>query len=165
MGCEIDICKLFKTGKNGLDFYIACRISELLGEGYNAGLVIISNDKGYSAVCDYWKHNTRHPVNITLSKDIAHGIVNSSEISERANVIRTSKQMTGIKREFCKYQENKRVREEILELFKGTDYMAFYDEIIDIVQGNNSNKTRYINSIKRFGREDGLAIYRLIRSA
>ena len=32
-GCAFEICKLYKAGKNALDFYIASRLGELIGGG------------------------------------------------------------------------------------------------------------------------------------
>ena len=32
-GCTYEICKLCKTGKNALDFYIASKLGELIGSG------------------------------------------------------------------------------------------------------------------------------------
>ena len=32
-GCSFDTCKLARTGKNGLDFYIATRVGEFYGAG------------------------------------------------------------------------------------------------------------------------------------
>ena len=43
-GCELDLCKLQKQGKNGLDFFIASRIGEIYGSGYAGDVSIISRD-------------------------------------------------------------------------------------------------------------------------
>lgn len=32
--CDFQICRLDKTGKNALDFYIATRVGEIYGSGY-----------------------------------------------------------------------------------------------------------------------------------
>ena len=53
-GCAFDTCKLVKTGKNGLDFYIATRIGEFYGNGHDDRVAIISKDQGFHAVRDYW---------------------------------------------------------------------------------------------------------------
>lgn len=57
-GCSFDTCKLARTGKNGLDFYIATRVGEFYGAGIKTTQVaIISKDQGYRAVRDYWNAN------------------------------------------------------------------------------------------------------------
>ncbi len=53
--CRLDICKLKKTGKNGLDFYIATKAGEIFGSGYLGKAAIVSRDQGFMAVRDYWR--------------------------------------------------------------------------------------------------------------
>ena len=52
--CEFRTCKLARTGKNALDFYIAveCGILGMQGEKQ---ISIISKDKGFSAVADFFR--------------------------------------------------------------------------------------------------------------
>ena len=52
--CTFDICKLVKTEKNGLDFYIAIRVGEFYGNGNDDIVDIISKDQELYAVSDYW---------------------------------------------------------------------------------------------------------------
>lgn len=63
-GCIFEIYKLNKAGKNALDFYIASRLGELIGEGYKKTVVIVSNDSEFRAVQDYWekRENTKKKV-------------------------------------------------------------------------------------------------------
>ena len=53
--CTFEICKLYKMGKNALDFYIATRLGELIGQGCEEIPAIISNDGGFQAVRDFWE--------------------------------------------------------------------------------------------------------------
>ena len=43
-GCVFEVCKLCRTGKNALDFYIASRLGEMIGNGYEGISVIVSSD-------------------------------------------------------------------------------------------------------------------------
>ncbi len=70
-GCTVSRCKLQRTGRNALDFYITSHIGEVLGKGYNGTIAIVSHDKGYQAIYDYWK--ARNPE--TASNQIAHRIL------------------------------------------------------------------------------------------
>ena len=45
-GCVFEICKLYRTGKNALDFYIVSRLGQLIGGGYEGISVIVSQDCG-----------------------------------------------------------------------------------------------------------------------
>lgn len=49
-GCVFEICKLCKNGKNALDFYIASRLGEMFGGGFEGTAVIVSHDNGFQAV-------------------------------------------------------------------------------------------------------------------
>ena len=55
-----DSCKLVKTGKNGLDFYIATRVDDFYGNGHDDRVTIISKDLGFHAVRDYWDMRLLH---------------------------------------------------------------------------------------------------------
>ena len=48
-GCGMEVCRLVNTGKNALDFYIASRIGEVYGQGFEGTIAIVSNDKGFRA--------------------------------------------------------------------------------------------------------------------
>ena len=48
--CRLLICKLQNQRKNALDFYIATRLGEMIGRGYQESIAIISNDKDFGIV-------------------------------------------------------------------------------------------------------------------
>ena len=52
-GCDFHIVKLKKRGKNALDFYIDAECG-ILGAQGEKQFAIISNDKGFQAVLDYF---------------------------------------------------------------------------------------------------------------
>ena len=52
-GCEFRVIKLKGTGKNALDFYIAAECGIISERGENE-IAIISNDKGFQAVIDFF---------------------------------------------------------------------------------------------------------------
>lgn len=53
-GCWFEAVPLQKAYQNALDFYIATKVGELFGVGYRGAVGIVSKDKGYLAVKDYW---------------------------------------------------------------------------------------------------------------
>ena len=95
-GCTFEICKLCKTGKNALDFYIATRLGELFGEGYEGIAVIVSNDSGFQAVRDYWEKRAVHKRKIILSNCIEDGIVSGNENNERTRELRRLREKLAI---------------------------------------------------------------------
>lgn len=103
-GCGLHICKLQNMGKNALDFYIASRIGEVFGSGYQGEIAIISKDKGFQAVQDYWRY-AKSPKNIVLNTNIEQCILFSGEKSERHDLIHRKKEHVDIEQEYRKYQE------------------------------------------------------------
>ena len=55
-GCDFRIVKLKNPAKNALDFYIAAECGALSARG-ETQMAIISNDKGFQAVLDYFRIN------------------------------------------------------------------------------------------------------------
>lgn len=162
-GCNFDICKLQKTGKNALDFYIASRVGEIYGSGYPGNVAIVSKDKGFCAVQEYWR-NASPRRNVVLRSDIEQCIVSSGEVSERSRLIQGKKKLIDLESEYQKYQERKRIQKEVEELFANSDYITKAEPIIDIIQTKESPKTMYLKTLKKFGKKDGLQIYNKIKN-
>ena len=74
---EIECIKLKAKGKNGLDFYIASELGLLCGTDPKLQAVIVSNDKGFNAVIDFWnlERNTIQGRKIVLADSIETGLV------------------------------------------------------------------------------------------
>ena len=82
-GCTFDTCKLLKTGKNGLDFYIATRVGEFYGGGHKEQVAIISKDQGFNAVRDYWDARLENGNKIIIAPSIERSLIAGNEKSER----------------------------------------------------------------------------------
>jgi len=87
-GCAFDTCKLVKTGKNGLDFYIATRIGEFYGNGHDDRVAIISKDQGFHAVRDYWDMRLPSNKKMILSPSIERSLIASNDNSDRVKKLR-----------------------------------------------------------------------------
>lgn len=160
--CEFDICRLKKTGKNALDFYIASRIGQVYGGGYAGDIAIVSRDKGFQAVQEYWR-GAAPARKVVLKPDIEQCIVSVGENSERSQIFREKKKVVSLEGEFEKYKERKRIQSEVQELFDNTKYGNEIGKIIDIIQAKSTPKVLYLDTLKRFGRKDGLEIYSKIK--
>lgn len=158
-GCTFDTCKLVQTRKNGLDFYIATRVGEFYGSGHTDRVAIISKDKGFQAVCDYW--NSRLPSNkrIVLSQSIERSLMSSNEHSNRVKQIRNKLNNVDIEVFQARYEERRHMREMLKQLFGDTSFMDRVGEIQDLLETGNNKKVIYLNSLHRFGRKEGLEIY------
>ena len=89
-GSKLSICRLQNVGKNALDFYIASRIGEVYGKGYEGLTAIVSNDKGFKAIQDYWQNCALLQRRIILKPDIEQSILSSNENSDRRRTIQKS---------------------------------------------------------------------------
>lgn len=162
-GCHFDTCKLKNIGKNGLDFYIATRVGEFYGTGHKDKVAIISKDKGYKAVRDYW--DVRLPSNnkIIISPSIERSLIASNDNSDR--VKRLKNQLSGVDIEVfqARYEERMRLKEILRQIFSETDYDSKMPEIQDMMETTKAPKTIYLNSLHRFGKKQGLEIYRRIK--
>lgn len=64
-GCKWNFIKLATPGKNALDFYVSTALGETLGADPNQNVSIISKDKGFQFVVDYWRqHEPTHHITI-----------------------------------------------------------------------------------------------------
>lgn len=162
-GCNFDICKLQKTGKNALDFYIASRVGEIYGSGYAGNVAIVSKDKGFHAVQEYWRKASPSR-KVILRSDIEQCIVSSGEVSQRSRLIQNKKRLIEIESEYQKYLERQRIQMEVEQLFADTDYITKAEPIIDIIQEKECLKAMYLKTLKRFGKKDGLQIYNKIKN-
>lgn len=163
--CVFEICKLCKTGKNALDFYITSRLGELIGEGYEGISVIVSNDNGFQAVRDYWGNLASKRRRVLLSSCVEDGIISGNENNERTKELRKMRESLTIGKYYTAYQERMRIRSVLLKLFEGTQYEAMTEEIQNLVEERaETSKITYLNSLHLFGRKSGLEIYNKIKS-
>lgn len=163
-GCVFDICKLCKAGKNALDFYIASRLGELIGEGYEGAIVIVSNDSGFQAVREYWEKKALYKRKILITSCIEDGIVSGNENDERAKMLRHLREKISIGGYHFAYTEKMRVKSVLEKLFKGTEYEGRIEEIQNMIAGK-SPKLIYLSSLHMFGKKSGLEIYNRIKSS
>ena len=162
-GVKLQLYKLVNPGKNALDHYISSRIGELYGSGYQGEVAIVSKDRGYKSVRDYWEYCAKPNRRIILQENLELCILYSKEKSERKQLIQKNIQVVNLEQEYEKYCEHNRIYDEMVQLFLDTEYQLLVPRIMDIIEKRNSNKVIYLNTLKEFGKKDGLEIYRTIR--
>lgn len=161
--CHFDACKLKKTGKNGLDFYIASRVGEFYGSGHHEQVIIISKDQGYNAVRDYWDIRLPSNKKIIVSPSVERGLVASNENSERVKKLKGKLAGVDIAVFQAKHDERMRIQRLLQQVFCETEYANKMLEIQDMMETAKSPKIIYLDSLHRFGRNQGLEIYRKLR--
>lgn len=167
-GCDFHTFKLIRSGKNALDFYIATRIGEIFGKGYEGDAAIISRDKGYQAVSDFWKKHQKNPHTVVCSPDIEKGIMimSSPKDKERRKILQEQMKMLNLGEEYVKYAQKKYFQKKMELLFKGTVYEDKTDQMMNLMDESEpgGKKVLYLNALKSFGRNDGREIYRKLKT-
>lgn len=163
-GCNFEICKLQNVRKNALDFYIASKVAEIFAVDRDAKIAIVSADKDYRSVLDYWKPRLSVHNQLVRCKTLAKAInfINGEGI--RKKLVNERMSILDLQTEFAKYEERKRIVNGIKELFSGTDYENLIFQIVDMVILSDRPKVLYLNSLKSFGRKTGIEVYRKIKN-
>jgi hypothetical protein len=165
--CDFKIHKLINPGKNALDFYIATRV----GMEYQKGerqLVIVSKDKGFSAVRDFI-NAIPCTVNrkIVQSSSIEQGLLMLSDVGNehRRSVIAENNGLRDIAEAQAYIQAKADLRDAIEEALMGTRFEKESSKIIDFVDSDikPSKKMIYSNTLHEYGIKDGLELYRILK--
>lgn len=165
--CRFRTVKLKKAGKNGLDFYIAAECG-VISERGEKQIAIISNDKGFQAVIDFFGRDSeaQKPQIVKASNiETALTLFSNPEDSTRRRLL--TKRMTSLDlaEESAKIAEQKQVRKNIQGVLMGTQYEEKTEEIIKFIieKGERSRREIYTGALHQFGRKDGVEIYRLVK--
>ncbi len=161
--CRLDICKLKKTGKNALDFYIAAKTGEIFGSGYPGKAAIVSRDQGFAAVRDYWNSRRKPSRQVILGSNLEQCILSANENHIRTTQLREELKPVRLETEFARYEERAKIREILKQAFEDTAYEEKLGRIQEVFERQSDKKVLYLDSVKTFGKKDGLEIYRKIR--
>lgn len=163
-GCIFEICKLQNVRKNALDFYIASKVGEIFAIDKEAKIAIISADKDYRSVIDYWKPRLSVPNQLVRCKTLAKAISHVNGEGARKGLVNEKMRILDLQTEYGRYEERKRIITRITDLFSGTNYENLISQIVDMVILSDRPKVLYLNSIKSFGRKTGTEVYRKIKN-
>ena len=165
--CKFRTIKLAKTGKNALDFYIAVECG-ILGVQGETQISIISKDKGFSAVSDFFRvQKELDGVIVRVASNVENALVvlNAPEDEARKRLIKEKTRTLSIDAEQARITEHRAFVEKITKAFEGTEYEKQTDKIIRFIEGKDAKTPRllYTGSMHEFGREDGRAIYQVLK--
>ncbi|MBQ8118517.1 MAG: hypothetical protein IJ147_10745 [Lachnospiraceae bacterium] len=168
-GCGFSVHKLLRTSKNGLDFYIAAECGGLVQRGEKE-LVIVSNDKGYDAVLDYFKTNELYVENapdMARASNIEKGILALHGVHDkkrREDIIKNVATLD-LTVAYDGYKADLEYQQKIEQALQGTECADMTERVLELVcsQKNAPRKVIYIGALRSFGREQGRAVYRLVR--
>lgn len=167
-GCEFRVIKLKGSGKNALDFYIAAECG-MLSERGERQIAIISNDKGFQAVIDFFcMDSSAAKIQIVRAGNIENALTAFSDPgnARRREILQHRKTLLDLSVECARIEERNKVRKNLQDILHGTAYEEKTAEIIDFIdlRKKQGRKALYTGTLQRFGRKDGTAIYRLIKN-
>ncbi len=164
--CDWEIYELMNAGKNALDFYIASKVSEIITTDPEACIGIVSKDKGFSAVKDYWRTRLVPPNRLVQGESVSVCMGKGFDETVRRSQVRAENEAVSISETYrdyllCKHVESAIVskEEEDGDTFCGVPV----SQIIDIMKSEKSQSDLYRATIKAFGRKTGLEIYNIIK--
>ena len=165
--CKFRTYKLARTGKNALDFYIAVECG-ILGVQGEKQISIISKDKGFGAVTDFFKiQEELEGVAVRMASNVESALValNALEDESRKKLIKEKTRTLSIDVELARIKEHRAFVERITKAFEGTEYEKQTEKIIRFIECRDAKTPRvlYTGSIHEFGREDGSAIYQVLK--
>lgn len=166
-GCRFHIVKLKQTGKNALDFYIATECG-IVSERGEEQIAIISNDKGFEAVVDFFRVNSGNK-NVQVVRanniEVALTCLNAPEDSVRRQLLHNRMATLDLAAECAKIEEENRMCVQIQNIFVDTLYEDRVSEVIDFMKewGQAGRHKVYTGALQRFGKTDGTRIYNILK--
>lgn len=162
-GCSFEAYKLKNVQKNALDFYIASKVGEIFALEPDAKVAIISADKGYMAVIDFWKPRLKVANQLVRAKTIANAVKAVHGEDARKRIANERMKFLDLSVEYGKYEERSRIVRMLKDRLRNTEYEIYIPQIVDMLATVSTPKVLYLDSLKCFGRKDGIEIYRKIK--
>lgn len=150
-----------ETGKNSLDFYISSYLGYLIGKNNNSDYTIVSQDKGYDNVIEFWKTQGIEVKKINTKPEKERK--KTTECKPR--ITRNRKTISSETRTFTKKEVTVDPKDEFLKkYFKDTDDKVITEikKVLDSVTSKQSQDV-YVAFVKNFKQEDGLKYYSTIK--
>lgn len=160
---RFEAIKLKNVGKNGLDFYIAVKVGQMVEKEPDAKILLVTKDAGYLAISQYCEAYTDLTNPIMISDSIESGIAMLDGDTPRHNEITENRKRVSIDTAYAAYEERRRIADMIAERFAGTRYAAYTDEILRLLEDTDTPRERYLGALVAFGRNDGTDIYRILK--
>ena len=155
--------KLQQKRKNGIDFYIAIKVGEIMKEHPEDKILIVSKDQGYLAIYDYCQAYTGYKNRIRVEESIEAGIVMLDGDTKRRKQILDGRENINMETEYALYKERNALYEQVRALLSDTPYMEDIDRIFGIMECSPTPKEKYMATLHAFGIQRGREIYRLMK--
>lgn len=164
-GCRLSVRKLLKTSPNALDLYIISELSAMIGRQKDGMYAIISDDRDYDPVIDYWKSRSDGPQYLIRAKSILMAIVMIGKAGNTPELVnRVQRDIKNATIEDLYKQFRKKVLMNHTDyVLQDSDYMsdkASQRYIIELFENRRTDKkSLYADILKKFGKKAGIPIY------
>ena len=165
-GCEFSTVKLLHKGEQYLDKYICIAVGELRSAGENE-VAIISADKGYQAVLDYYITTDVTDFKIVRANTIEQALLsfcNPIHKKRRGIIIERSKKID-LDEISVMVKERTSIKAKIKAALMNTPYWYLIKDVCEFVTDREAgdNRSLYTGAMHNFGRENGRALYNIIK--
>ena len=162
-GCGFELIKLKNAGHNALDFYITSHIGETLGRGYEGSIGIVSHDKGFKAIRDYWQ--VRNPkMKIICKPDLAHCILGANDILEiRWKKVYLEYTPLYLEKQYELFEKRKKLQTLLESILENTDREWSLEELAKDLVHRQAGRETYLSLMRLYGVVDGLAFYQALK--
>ena len=159
--CNVSGYYLKNPSKNAIDFSIAVHVGDIISNE-DEEIAIISNDSDYKAIRDYCEE--KYGDKIVLANTIKKAFMESRDCVERRLRITQEEEMLLLDEQIERYNKDHDLYEKCRQFFANTDMQDRVDEIVDLLLDKPTNsKVLYVNTLKKFGKDTGLATYHEIK--
>lgn len=87
---KFSFCKVTTGVKNALDFQLASHLGYLIGKDKDAKYYIVSNDKGYDCLCEYWSKQNITVERITFKANESQGNTTKKKETKKKSKVEES---------------------------------------------------------------------------
>ena len=162
-GCSFRIFKVENGGRNAMDFYITSHISEILGRNYKGHVGIVSHDKGFRAIRDYWL--ARNPeMKIVCKPDIGQCIVATNETGDaRWQAVHQEYEPLNLEIGYDQFEKRNRLQALLEEILANSDREWHLEKLAKDLVHYQTGRETYLSLMRMYGVLDGLGIYQALK--
>ncbi len=165
-GCSLKLIRLLNKGSDNLDRYLCCMVGEIHASGEQQ-IAIIAKDKGYQAVIDFYNVLDVEDFRIVKSDNIEQALVCFSDSfnKERRRIITERIKLVNLDEMSARLKERESIQRKIREALIETPYWYRAKDVCELLDENQDGgrKSIYTGAMHSFGREEGRAIYSIIK--
>ena len=99
-----------------------------------------------------------------LGESIEKSILLAGEKHPRTEKLQRLLKNADIGNFYSAYQETQKLKGILQEAFAGTQYIERTGEMEEILKQGSSPKVIYLDTLRRFGRKDGLVVYNTLKN-